>query len=329
MPVLPNQPLNNAINTNSSFLSQLGQSALTGIEGSVGINPNASRQNVAGMFQYSSNTVGPNVVVNYPQASYDWRVRVSLAPNSAYFYNDPNNTLLSPLRTEVANNVTSALVQNVNSLFGPSGQSRIGVIFPYTPAVTVTHTANYVTQKLTHANYANYFYQNSEVQAITVTGEFTVQNVNEGQYLLATIYFFRAVTKMFFGQDPNAGNPPPIVYLDGYGEYYLPHVPCVVTSFSHTMPDSVDYIDIPEPGLNYNPYVTNPVLNSTRLPTTSTVQLTLQPVYSRLAQSQGFSLNDFARGALINAPGSGGSASSFGATQTPVYNGTPGNGGFL
>jgi hypothetical protein len=134
---------------------------------------------------------------------------------------------------------------------------------------------------------------------------------------------------MFFGRDSMAGNPPPIVYLNGYGEYYLPNVPCIVTSFSHTMPDSVDYMDIPEPGLNYNPGVTRPVLNSTRLPTTSTLSLTVQPVYSRLAQSQGFNLSDFARGALINAPGSGGAASSFGATQTAINGGSPGVGGLL
>ena len=95
------------------------------------------------------------------------------------------------------------------------------------------------------------------------------------------------------------------------------------------MPPEVDYVDVPEPGLNYNPYVTNPVLNSTRLPTTSSVSITLQPVYSRLAQSQGFSLQDFARGALVNASGSGLPASSFGATQTPINGGAPGAGGFL
>ena len=134
---------------------------------------------------------------------------------------------------------------------------------------------------------------------------------------------------MFFGNDAMAGNPPPIVYLNGYGQYYLPNVPCVVTSFSHTMPDSVDYMDIPEPGLTYNPNFTNPVLNSTRLPTTSTLTLTLQPVYSRLAQSQKFSLNDFARGALINTAGAGGPATSFGATSPALNGGQSGTGGFL
>jgi hypothetical protein len=330
MPVLPNQPLQTTVtNPSGNFVSQIGQVFRSGLQGSVGVNPLMSRQNVATMFQYTNRTVGPQVVVNYPQASYDWRVRISLAPGSNYFYNDPSNNLLSPLRTEVANNSTSAVVQGINNLFGSGGQSRVGVVFPYTPTVTLQHSANYAAQKLTHSNYTQYFYENSEVGAISITGEFTVQNVNEGQYLLATIYFFRSLTKMFFGRDSMAGNPPPIVYLNGYGEYYLPNVPCIVTSFSHTMPDSVDYMDIPEPGLNYNPGVTRPVLNSTRLPTTSTLSLTVQPVYSRLAQSQGFNLSDFARGALINAPGSGGAASSFGATQTAINGGSPGVGGLL
>jgi hypothetical protein len=294
-----------------------------------------SRQNVNNMYAYSVNnsngyrTAGPNLVVNYPQASYDWRVRVSLAPNSNYFYNDPSNRLLSPLISEVGNNVTSAVVQSINNLFGPNGQTRVGVVFPYTPTVSVSHSANYQAQKLTHNNYTQYFYENSEVQAISISGEFTVQNVNEGQYLLASIYFFRSITKMFFGQDGMAGNPPPLVYLNGYGQYYLPNVPCVVTSFGHSMPDGVDYMDIPEPGLTYNPAVTNPVLNSTRLPTTSTITLSLQPVYSRYAQSQRFSLNDFARGALINQAGIGLPASSFGATSPALNGGAAGPGGFL
>jgi len=334
MPVLPNQPLQTTgTNQNSSLGAQIGSAIGGTLSGGVGFNPFMNRQNVSSMFAYSNNTQGPSLVVNYPQASYDWRVRVTLAPGSNYFYNDPSNNLLSPLRTEVANNVTSAVVQGVNNLFGGFGgsgsQQRVGVIFPYTPSVTVQHLANYEPQKLTHNNYANYFYNNSEVSAITINAEFTVQNINEGQYLLAAIYFFRSVTKMFFGNDSFAGNPPPMVFLNGYGEYYLPNVPCVVTSFSHVMPDSVDYINIPEPGIAYNPTLTNPVLNSTRLPTHSTISVTLQPVYSRLAQSQGFSLNDFARGALINAQGTGGKASSFGATTQPAYGGKPGTGGFL
>jgi hypothetical protein len=338
MPVLPNMPLPGATNTSSSVASQIGSAFSNAFQGAVGLSQASTRQNVADMFQYSQRTAGPAPVLIFPDASNDWRVRVTLAPNSTYFYNDPNNTLLSPLVTELNGGSTNPVASNVSNLFGlgGSGARRVGVIFPYTPQLQVTHVANYSPQKLTHNNYTQYFYDNSEVQAITVNAEFTVQNVNEGQYLLATIYFFRAVTKMFFGQDPQAfaGNPPPMVYLNGYGQYYLPNVPCVVTSFSHTMPADVDYMDIPEPGVTsgfgaYNPQYTNPRLNSTRMPTTSTISLSLQPVYSRTAQSQMFSLNDFAAGALVNNAGAAGPTSAFGSSQTPSFVKRPNNGGFI
>jgi hypothetical protein len=156
---------------------------------------------------------------------------------------------------------------------------------------------------------------------------------------MASIYFFRACTKMFFGTDPLAGNPPPIVYLNGYGQYYLPNVPCVVTSVQHTMPPDCDYMDIPEPKVTlagYNPQTMNYRLNSTRMPTTSTLTVSLQPVYSRMAQSQGFSLQDFASGALVNSSGVNPGITAFGASVDTMYANKgsnaikgPQNGGFL
>jgi len=332
MPVLPNAVLPGASGGTGSVGSQIGSAITSSLLGSVGLSSASTRQNVADMFQYSNKTVGPGPVLIYPQAANDWRVRVSLAPGSTYFYNDPNNILLSPLVKETGGG-TSAVQGQVGNLFGSSGSKRVGVVFPYTPQVAVTHNATYTPQEIVHNNYKQYNYTSSEVAAITISADFSVQNVNDGQYLLAAIYFFRACTKMFFGQDPNAGNPPPIVFLNGYGQYYLPNVPCVVTSFSHTMPAEVDYMDIPEPAATntgYNPQFQNYRLNSTRLPTTSTMTLTLQPVYSRLAQSQGFSLNDFAAGALINSTGAGMPGSAFGATKQPQYaNKGIQNGGFL
>ena len=332
MPVLPNSVLPGATTNGSSFGAQIGQSVTSTLLGSVGLSQASTRQNVADMFQYSNKTVGPAPVLLFPQASNDWRVRISLAPNSNYFYNDPNNTLLSPLVTETGGGSSNSIAGQISNLFLRSGAKRVGMVFPYTPQVQVQHSANYTAQKLTHNNYAQYFYDNSEVQAITVSGEFTVQNIPEGQYLLASVYFLRAITKMFFGADPNAGNPPPLVYLNGYGEYYFPNVPCVVTNFTHTMPADCDYMDIPEPGVTnqgYNPQYINYRLNSTRMPTSSTISLTLQPVYSRLAQSQAFSLNDLAKGALVNKQSSGLPASAFSASQTPNFAKNRSNGGFL
>lgn len=338
MPVLPNSVLPGNTTT-GSVGNQIWQAAESSLLGSVGLSQASTRVNVAGMYRYSDRTVGPSPQITYPNASADWRVRLSLPNASPFFYNDPQNSLLSPLVTEYGGGAVNNVASIAGNLFGLGGNQRVGVIFPYTPQVQIQHVASYSHQKLVHNNYTQYFYENSEIQPISLVGEFTVQNIPEGQYLLACIYFFRSVTKMFFGADSvngNAGNPPPILYLNGYGQYYLPNVPVAVTSFSHTMPDNVDYMDIPEPyvagptsTINGNPQSKSFRLNSTRMPTTSTISLSLLPMYSRTAQSQGFSLQDFASGALVNPTGRGMPATQFGASQGKRYAKGNINGGFL
>lgn len=214
-------------------LSGAASSALGGAASTIGLDPSAARLAVAGLVPGGSlgvNIGGAKINVNLSGGLPDWRVRVSLADSAKYFYNSQNAAdkgIMSPL--------FSSPTQN-------------GVVFPYTPQVQVTHTANYSQQKFTHSNYPGYYYENSEVAAISITGDFTVQNVIEGQYLLAAITFFRAATKMWFGSSRNNsmnGFPPPMVFLNGYGANYLPNVPCVITSFSHTMPSDCDYLEIP------------------------------------------------------------------------------------
>lgn len=158
-----------------------------------------------------------------------------------------------------------------------------GVVFPYTPQVTVVHQANYTAQRFTHSNYPHYAYESSEVQAIQLTGEFTAQNNLEAKYVLGCIYFFRAATKMFFGKGNNAGNPPPLVFLSGYGTNYFPNVPCAVTQFSQTMPQDVDYIEA----------------GTDRVPTVSTMSVMLQPMYSKNTIASSWNLNEFASGGLV------------------------------
>jgi hypothetical protein len=191
----------------------------------------------------------------------DWRVRVSLGNDAGIFY-QTNPGIMEPL---VKTN---------------------GVVFPYTPSVTTSYTANYSNQKTTHSNYPAYFYESSEVQAIQISGDFTVQNQDEGAYLIACIYFFRACTKMFYGSGELAGNPPPVVFLNGYGPDILPNVPCIVTSFQQVMGNDVDYIDVKTYG------ATN------RVPTACQLQISLQPIYSRKKIAE-FDLNKFAAGQLV------------------------------
>lgn len=144
------------------------------------------------------------------------------------------------------------------------------VVFPLLPSITFGYKANYNPQSLTHSNYSTYFYQSSEVDLIQITAEFPVQTVAEGEELILAINFFKASTKMYFGSSTNGGNPPPIVFLSGFGERILSEIPCVVTSFQHTMPNEVDYIRC----------------SDTRVPTFSNMTISLQPVVSRAKARQ-------------------------------------------
>lgn len=248
----------------------------------------------------------------------DWRVKLRLAGGSDYLYNDPEITetgILYPLK------VTD------------------GVVFPYTPQIQTTYGANYSSYDLTHSNYRGYFYQNSYVGDISIGATFTAQDTSEANYLLAVIHFFRSVTKMFYGQDAQRGVPPPLVFLQGLGEYQFNLHPCVVKDFNYQLPADVDYIransiningtnmlqrrarqTLPTTsalasilrlanaglqGLNSGALTATPapptlgINNPTYVPTKMEISLTLLPIQTRQQVSKQFSLKQFANGDLL------------------------------
>jgi len=240
----------------------------------------------------------------------DWRIKLSVPGKYLYNADDPG-TILQPL------------------------QMSGGVVFPYTPTISIGSTASYEGQSLTHSNYAQQFYNYSTTNAISISGTFTAHNQKQGLYMLAVIHFFRSATKMFYGQDAEAGAPPPILFLDGYGQHIFDHIPVVVTSFSVSLDDSVDYISVQQnsnpndvkastqeakskgpsnamrddraasskPNVWKNPdekaAAESNLAGITRVPTKSTVTCELMPVYSRKKISSEFSLKEFAAGNLI------------------------------
>lgn len=242
----------------------------------------------------------------------DWRVRLRLAPQAKYLYNAPNPGILQPL------------------------QITDGVIFPYTPTITTSYRANYSNYDLTHSNYRGYFYQNSNVDPINITGTFTAQSTSEANYLLAVITFFKSATKMFYGQDAERGAPPPLTYLTGLGEYQFNEHPCVISQFNYTLPADVDYVRAGSlnqlgnnqvnqrdrqsvstgslfGGLNRlaaalltKGAIPNPIAPSslgsnrpTYVPTKMEITITLLPVQSRNQVSKQFSVKEFSNGNLI------------------------------
>lgn len=160
------------------------------------------------------------------------------------------------------------------------------MIFPFNPSIVMSQRANYTEIGPTHSNYVFYAYQNSQIDDITIAGDFLIENASDARYWLATIHFFRTMTKMFYGESTPLGNPPLICRLNGYGEYVLNNIPVVIKNFSVDLQADVDYIPCDFNGsINY-------------VPTQSTVTTVVSPNYSRRSTSQ-FSLNKFANGDYV------------------------------
>ena len=214
----------------------------------------------------------------------DWRVRLSI-PNVASFKASP---LLSPLK------------------------QTNGLVFPFTPTIIVAHSANYQAITPTHTNYPYFAYQNSQVDQLVITGDFFVQNGVEAEYWVAALHYLRSATKMFYGGEAETlGAPPPVVKLNGYGDFIFNNVPVVVTNFTVDLPQDVDYIAT---GLGKAMSTEKSVSGAAGqtikekrdsvswAPTQSLITVTVQPLYSR-REIEKFSLQNYVNGEYIKNGG--------------------------
>jgi hypothetical protein len=201
--------------------------------------------------------------------SYDWRAR--LRPKRGgqdRFYsaggNFGNDYLLRPIKE------SNGLVWNV------------------TPTVLNMSSANYNTHSGQGMQYPVRSYQDSTPTDITVTGTFTANDIYEARYMLAMQTFFKVATKGDFGDiavaKGTAGAPPPVLLFEYLGDHGFNKVPVVVTSFSMTYEDNVDYVPV--------------VVNNTTtfVPTIATVLTTLSPQYTPSKVRRRFDVNAIANG---------------------------------
>jgi len=279
--------------------------------GTGGFNAVQSRLASAGLFPggiagISRKPLGSNA--GTPGSTGDWAVKLTLASQT---YNDLFGS----------SSLTSGLTSGEN-----------GMRFPTTPFINLQHTSNYNQIGLTHNNYPYQAYQNSQVQQITISGDFPVQDQASGLRWLSTVHFLRTITKMYYGGELNTGNPPPVARLNGYGDHVFNNVPCVVTDFTVEFRQNVDYISITVPsggsaagprgvpGFFTDADVTREAFRGggasqltadprqavekggsiNKVPTDSLITLTVIPVYSRNKVSNQFNLKSFANGDLTN-----------------------------
>jgi len=178
-----------------------------------------------------------------------------------------------------------------------------GMCFPYTPSIIVNHTANYTPSNPVHTNYTINSYNYSTVDQLQINADFFVQNALEARYWVAAVHYFRSVTKMKYGESSSgAGSPPPVVLLNGYGDFVFKNVPVIVTQFQFDMPNDVDYIScsLEEPAAYDDASVS---LGTTGwAPTQSQFTVSLQPQFARSTISQ-FNMDSFIKGEYINTSG--------------------------
>lgn len=174
-----------------------------------------------------------------------------------------------------------------NTLFGSGTFSRLvatnGLVWPYLPNITISTKANYTQVDPVHNNFPFQSYKNSQVEDITIAGEFSCETETDAAYWIAATTFLRTATKMFYGQGNNAGNPPVICHLTGYGSMVFNTVPVVVKSFSVDLKDDVNYVQC------------NAFGSPTWVPIMSTISVTVAPIYNR-ERLRRFSLENFAKG---------------------------------
>lgn len=157
------------------------------------------------------------------------------------------------------------------------------IIFPVIPTFSVGHTANYQAVPLLHSNYPFNAYQNSQPNDIQISCEWPVETIADGKEWIDAVLLGRTLTKMFYGESRELGQPPLICTLHGLSPSgvgkVLPHTPVIVKAFQVDFRDDVSYM----------------LCGSDYVPRLSTFSITVTPTYSRTAQ-RAFNIDNFRNG---------------------------------
>ena len=188
----------------------------------------------------------------YSTAVTDKRVYLNVSPLSK------NNELyLDRIRYVLGSEKRAYNGGNIYGFLYKCLKPTVGIVFPYTPRISINHTVNYDRTDIIHSNLSISHYKNTPPPTYSIDAVFTADSKEMARHMLSAIWFLRAVTKCDFGESANsrsgkadglstAGMPPPIIYLNGWNNL-LDNIPVVVKGFSYTLPDDQDYVAL---GLN-------------------------------------------------------------------------------
>jgi hypothetical protein len=191
--------------------------------------------------------------------------------------------------------------------------------FQYTPQIEYSNDVKYDAYSLTHTNYQPYAYSRTENPTISLACKFsahTTQHFNHSEY---AIRFLRTYTKMNYGRtDAQRGQSPRILRFFAHGSPIFNKVPVVISKFSMTFPDDIDYVkgvfspdnklvdttrdvkkpttEVPQAGADGVPEMTKDKEFYLPIFFTINISLLMQPnIYKAVNE---FNLEDFSKGTL-------------------------------
>lgn len=115
--------------------------------------------------------------------------------------------------------------------------------FQYTPQIEYSNDVKYDAYSLTHTNYQPYAYSRTENPVIGLTCKFSAHTKEHFDHCEYAIRFLRTYTKMNYGRTDNQrGQSPRILRFFAHGSPIFNKVPVVISKFSMTFPDDIDYV---------------------------------------------------------------------------------------
>ena len=207
-------------------------------------------------------------------------------------------------------------------------RSTNGMVWNYTPIVSESRQINYETEQPVHSNSSYNNYKSTSNTSFTIQGDFVANTATEAMYLLSCLHFIRSVSLMDFGRKAAAsqvpdkavvGAPPPILLLSGYGRYMYNDIPVIMKSYQISMPNDVDYIQVPVNSAtdiyNFTEKGTREFFNQLRstgfmnadnevwVPQKVSVTLQLEEQPTSDYMTKQFNLNDYKSGKLLRKGG--------------------------
>lgn len=126
-----------------------------------------------------------------------------------------------------------------------------GLVFFYTAEITEAIDVQYDSPgEVVHSNEQYMVYKGTANRRISIGSiKFTADTLENAQYMLAAVQFFRVYSLMDFGEG-KSGRPPSPMWFSCYGGLIFKDVPVLLNAASIRWPDDKDYVPYSRSALN-------------------------------------------------------------------------------